>query len=115
MKDSLKTIIVSFLGVIALVIGIFTIGKIGNLYEKVIGTEYQNVKTEQFNSSKAFVNDKIQSLQKFKREYDKADNLEDKIIIGQHIQDEFSNFDETKIKNNNLRDFLEDIRNGVIE
>lgn len=93
----------------------FILGRWGNKIEATVGTEYKDIKREQFENSKSYVHGKIDDLQRYKRELERAADPVERQAIVINIQDEFSNFDESKIDNDNLREFLNDIRNGVIE
>lgn len=93
----------------------FILGKWGNKVESVVGTEYKNVKREQFESTKSYVHGKTEDLQRYKRELEKTKDSVERQALIINIQDEFAAFDESKIDNDNLRNFLNDIRNGNIE
>ncbi|MGL4573060.1 MAG: hypothetical protein ACRCVJ_18615 [Clostridium sp.] len=93
----------------------FVLGSWGNKVEEQVGTEYKNIKREQFESTKSYVHGKVEDLQRYKRELDKTKDIIERSALIIHIQDEFASFDESKINNQNLREFLNDIRNGVIE
>lgn len=115
----MKKVLIGILTVAVIGIGTyllpFALGKWGNQVEKTIGTEYKDIKREQFESTKSYIHGKVEDLQRYKRELEgTADAIERKTLIIS-IQDEFASFDESKIDNSNLRIFLNDIRNGVIE
>ncbi|MEG2289580.1 MAG: hypothetical protein RSC24_06395 [Clostridium sp.] len=118
MSKVLRTI--GLIGAIAIgVFGVyklpFVLGKWSNKVESTVGTEYKNIKREQFEESKSYVHGKIEDLQRYKRELDKAEDEVERQALIMHIQDEFATFDPNKIDNKNLKDFLNDIMNGVIE
>lgn len=92
----------------------FVIGKWSNKVESVVGTEYKNIKREQFENSKSYVHGKIEDLQRYKRELERTKDKDEKLAIINHIQDEFATFDINKIDNLNLKSFLNDIMNGGI-
>lgn len=93
----------------------FILGEWINKVEATVGSEYKDIKREQFENSKSYVHGKIDDLQRYKRELERTTDPVERQAIVINIQDDFSNFDESKIDNNNLKEFLIDIRNGVIK
>ena len=106
MKNKLIGVLI-VVGVLAIP---FAMGGYGNLYNRVIGGQAISVEHENFKNSTTYIDGKIDDLARYKKQYDDAENINDKIAIENHIRDEFSNFDSSKIKNNNLRSFLESIQ-----
>lgn len=93
----------------------FIIGKWGNKVESVVGTEYKNIKREQFEESKSYVHGKIEDLQRYKRELEKTEDEIERTALINHIQDEFAAFDIGKIDNAKLRSFLNSVMSGGIK
>lgn len=93
----------------------FWLGSWGNKIETTVGTEYKNIKREQFEESKSYVHGKIEDLQRYKRELETTKDPVERQALITHIQDEFAAFDMGKIDNLNLKSFLNDIMNGEIE
>lgn len=92
--------------------GMFFTGKLDNIYLGTIGKERESVKREVFKESKSYVEGMIEDLSNYKREFERADDVSEKEQIVNMIDSEFSNFDITKIENQNLYNFLLDIREG---
>lgn len=114
----LRTIGTILSGVIVLGIGVtlvFGIGRIQSIYNKTIGVEIQNSETDKYHYSKSYIDGMVKDLANHKEEYETANNEMAKTAILKYIQDKFSNFDERTIINRNLRDFLNDVRNGAIK
>lgn len=107
-----------FIGAI-IIVGVLAIpfgaAKYNMFYNDVIGTKYEkslkDKEREVFKSSKPYVENTIQTLHNYKMQYDLA-NQEDKNIIANNIRMEFANFDSRLIENQNLKNFLDDIRGG---
>lgn len=93
----------------------FAIGKWSNKVESTVGTEYKNIKREQFEESKSYVHGKIEDLQRYKRELERTEEEDERRALIVHIQDEFAAFDIDKIDNRNLRSFLVNIMNGGVK
>lgn len=88
----------------------FIFGKWNNEVIKEVGTEYKDIKREQFEHSKSYVEGMIKDLQKIKREYDQTEDNTERKALMIYVQDQFSNFNEEYIENDNLREFLKKSR-----
>lgn len=112
MKKDLLKIIIGAVVVVALGTGlVFYSGVIGNVFDSTIAKESKNIARENFKENKTYIEGKADDLQRYKREFDKAKTEEDKKAIMVNIQDEFSDFDENKLENKSLRQFLNQARN----
>lgn len=105
-------IIGTFLGLTALG---FATGEIQAFYNRTVGTDVNSSETDQWHNSKGYVDGMIQDLSKEKLELEQSKDSTAKQAIVNHINEEFSNFNEKKIKNDDLRQFLIDCRNGNIK
>ena len=85
------------------------------LYNRTTGSHVSSSETDMWHNSKGYIDGMTQDLSKYKLELSqtKDDTARQAIIV--HINEEFSNFDESKIKNQDLRQFLVDVRNGNIK
>lgn len=92
---------------------LFFTGKMDNMFLATIGKERANIKREVFKESKSYVEGMIEDLSNYKREFERTDDMDEKEQIANMIDAEFSNFDINKIENQNLYNFLLDIRNGA--
>lgn len=105
-------IIGTFLGLTALG---FVTGEIQALYNRTTGTHVSSSETDEWHNSKGYVDGMIQDLSKEKLELEQSKDNTAKQSIVNHIDEEFANFDEKKIKNEDLKQFLIDCRNGNIK
>lgn len=92
----------------------FVLGHWQNKVDLEIGLESKNVQREKFKNNQTYIEGKTNDLQRYKRELERTEDKTSRQAIIINIQDEFSDFDETKMENSNLRQFLKDIRNGNI-
>lgn len=91
---------------IAMIVLIFCLGLLGLGYYKFFGPKKENIRREIFEQTQSYVHGKIQDLAKYKEEYDKAESISDKDAVAAIIKVRFAEFDESKIKAINLRNFL---------
>lgn len=108
-KDVFKLIIIVIVIIAIAVSLMFIFGVVEIQYIKTIGKEKQNAQREVFKETKSYNDGMIQNLIKYKHEYDMADN-EHKIIISNTIRLMYAEYDETKIKSIELKEFLKKIK-----
>lgn len=65
-----------------------------------------------FKSSLTYNEGMIDDLAKYRFEMQTTEDEVEKSAIARLVNDRFANFDESKIEDSELRDFLEDCRNG---
>ena len=82
-------------------------GTVGIAYEK----HMTNSKREIFENSVTYVDGMISDLADYKYQFQKSDDV-GKAAIADLVNSKFANFDESKIEDDSLRDFLKDCRNG---
>lgn len=107
-KKKIVTIsILSFIGLIALVfiLELLELGFFGFFEPK-----RENIKREIFENTKSYIHGKIQDLALRYGEHQTAETQNDKEIIENMIKMQFTTFDESKIENEKLKDFLIKIR-----
>lgn len=98
-----------------LFIGIaFGTGWLGVFYTETIGKEQINANREVFEQSKSYVKGMADDLAKYKYELTTTTDQTERKAIIDLIIDRYADFDETKLDNENLRWFLQDVRNGKI-
>lgn len=80
-----------------------------------IGWRYirTNADREIFKQSTAYNEGKLDDLAKYRLEMSQTDDPIEQAAIQEYVNSTFANFDESKIENGDLRDFLRDCRNGV--
>ena len=94
-------------GIIAVVLVLAFLLELGGLqWTKFFAPKRENIKREVFENTKSFTYGKIQDLAKYYKEYNETDNIEDKTTISNLVKMNFNNFDEKKINNDTLRNFL---------
>ena len=101
MQQAKKVILI----IMAILIGLFAITYLGLQWKKFFAPKFQNVEREVFEETKSYVHGKIQDLAKYHDEYNNATS-EDKIVIQKIIKLQFAEFDERKITNFELKNFL---------
>lgn len=107
--------IIGFILSLLLLFGIlFGFGKVGNAIESTIGIEYKNIKREQFENSTNYVHGMTDRLSEYKRQYELEKDINNKIAIINTVDDEFASFDDSKINNSTLRNWLIEIRSGSL-
>ena len=111
----------ALLGVLGFVLGLailfgicYGFGLVEVGLTNTIGIKYEDAKRNRFENSTSYVHGMIDRLSEYKRQFDTEDNVDNKIAILNTIDDEFAQFDETKIDNSTLRAFLIDVRNGSL-
>ncbi|MFL0249964.1 hypothetical protein ACJDT4_05970 [Clostridium neuense] len=93
----------------------FATGEIQAIYNRTVGVDVSSSETDKFHASKGYVDGMIQDLSKYKLELAQTTDSTARHAIISHINEEFSNFDENKIKNQDLKQFLIDVRNDNIK
>lgn len=88
---------------------ICTVGALGGFGYKYIKT---NADREIFKQSVTYNEGKLDDLAKYRLEMSQTDDSIEQAAIQEYVNSVFANFDESKIENNDLRDFLKDCRNG---
>lgn len=82
----------------------------------IIGFGYRYVSTNAdrviFKQSITYNEGKLDNLAKYQLEMSQAKNPEEKAAIQEYVNSVYSNFDESKIENQSLKQFLIDCRNG---
>ena len=104
--STLKIIGLCFLAFVALVALMFATGAIDLGYKKVFKPANENIDRQVFENTQSYVHGKIQDLAKYKREYDATDNMTERQAITSLINQQFAQFDSSKIQDPNLRNFL---------
>lgn len=110
-----KYVVYGLLGFVLVIVIGFASGEIQAVYNRTVGADISSSETDMFHKSKAFTDGMAQDLSKYKLELAQTKDEVARGAIIQHINEEFANFDEKSIKNNDLKQFLIDIRNGNIQ
>ena len=108
----MKTKIVLFviLGFIGLVGLSFVLGWTDVLYTKTIGVQKENANRVKFEQTQSYVEGKRQEIIKLHHEWVLAKTDTDKKAIESVVRQSFSNFDDTKITDPDLYNFLRDCK-----
>lgn len=93
----------------------FATGEIQALYNRTTGSHVSSSETDMWHNSKGYVDGMAQDLSKHKLELAQTKDETARQAIISYINEKFANFDENKIKNQDLRQFLVDVRNGNIK
>lgn len=105
-----KIIGYSLLAFVVLTVLSFATGAVDLAYKKVFKPAHENVEREVFENTQSYVHGKIQDLAKYKREYDATDDPTERQAIQTIINQQFAQFDSAKIQDQNLRNFLINMR-----
>lgn len=92
--------------IVAFLVLLFALELIGLQWTRFFAPKRENIRREVFENTKSYTHGKIQDLSKYYGEYQKADNVEDKAAIASLIKMQFAEFDEKKINNAKLKQFL---------
>lgn len=114
MNYGLKGIIITSIIILVMIclIGFAFLSElIGLHWMHYFGVKESNIEREMFEETKSYNEGKIQDLIKYKYEYDLADEKE-KQIIANTIRHMFADYDEEKIKSEELKTFLKKIKYG---
>lgn len=104
------------LGFVAWIIGLgFVIGGGLLIYQKTLSIQHANAERQIFKESKSYNEGMVQDLSRDKLELSQTKDNDARNAIIEHILEKYSNFDENRIENRDLRSFLIDIRNGNIQ
>ena len=106
----MKVIGIGLLVIVGIVALAFGTGLLDLGMLKYFGVRRANVKREIFEQSKSYSHGKTAQLAKYYEEYNEKESIEDKEAIASLIKMNFSDFDESKIRNNKLKNFLTNIR-----
>jgi hypothetical protein len=80
--------------------------------KEALGVENQRVENKIFNNSTIHIEGMLDDLAKYKFELQSEKSDTGKKAIAELINDRFANFDEKNIQNEDLKQFLRDVRNG---
>lgn len=96
-------------------LGLWTVLIIAIIIAIVFGYRYvsANVDRAIFKETVTYNEGKLDDLAKYRLEMSQTDNPIEQAAIQEYVVSVYANFDETKIENSDLREFLEDCRNGV--
>jgi hypothetical protein len=113
-NEQMKNVLLGTLLAIGIIVGMTAIGFysgfIGNIYDATVGKQHMDVERTNFKESKSYVEGMIQDLAKYKRQYDQAQTDSDKKTILNFVNNEFANFDASKIEDSALLNFLNQAR-----
>lgn len=110
-----KYVLGGLLAFIFLVIIGFASGKLEAIYNRTVGVDVSSSETDKFHASKGYIDGMVQDLSKYKLELSQTTDTTSRNAIISHINEQFANFDETQIKNKDLKKFLTDCRDGNIK
>lgn len=105
-----KIVLSSIGGFIGLIAVLFILGLVGLGFFKFFEPKRENIRREVFENTKSYTHGVIQDLGKYYQEYNDAKTTEDKATIKSVVSMRFAEFDETKIENYKLQQFLIQMR-----
>jgi len=89
-----------------LVVVAFGLEMAGLKWTQYFAPKKANVQRKVFEQTKSYVHGKIQDLAKYYKEYNEAENQDDKDSLATVIKMQFAEFDESAIHNEKLKRFL---------
>lgn len=99
--------------IVLFLIGIIVLSNGFGLFDKWIWARGNaEIDHDVYKNSSSYIDGKVSILSQQKRDFEKAESIDNKIIIINYIKDELDNFDLDDIENENLKKFAEDIFNG---
>lgn len=113
--SKLKIFGIGVLIFVGLIVLGFATGEIQAIYNRTVGVDVSSSETDQWHSSKGYVDGMVQDLSKHKLELEQTKDATTRAAIINYINEKFANYDENKIKNQDLKQFLIDVRNGNIK
>jgi hypothetical protein len=99
--------VATFVGILALV---FVIGLAGLGYKAFFKPKHENIERTVFENTQSYVHGKIQDLAKYKVEYNELTDPTEQAALKAVINQQFAQFDSSKIQDANLRNFLVQMR-----
>lgn len=100
---------------IPIFLAIVLIGGFGLGYKYIFGTANKDVDRKIFKASNSYIEGMVDDLAKYKYELITEEDTTARKSIINLIVDRYSDFDEDKMENESLKEFLVDIRNGNIK
>jgi hypothetical protein len=105
--------IIEIITVVFFIIGLIFITNGFGLFDRYIWkTGNAKIDHDVYKNSSSYIDGKVSMLSQQKRDFEKAESIDNKIIIINYIKEELDNFDLDDIENENLKKFAEDIFNG---
>lgn len=100
---------------ITIKVGLWTVLLLVIIIAGVFGYRYVSANVDRmiFKETITYNEGKLDDLAKYRLEMSQTDDPVERAAIQEYVVSVYANFDETKIENRDLRDFLEDCRNGV--
>lgn len=80
---------------------------------RYLGSAYTEADREIFKESTTYNEGMIDDLAKYRFEFNLAEDEIERKAIAELVTSRFANFDDSKIKDNELREFLNNCRNGI--
>ena len=114
-KDFIESVGVAVAALVLAAILTVVCGVGGLAYKHYIGRADANIERDIFENSKSYVSGMVSDLAEHEKELRETEDKTERAAIIDFINEKFANFDETKIDNGYLREFLEDIRRGDVE
>ena len=104
-----------FVSILITTILVFTIGGLAFTYKSIYKKADVNLDREIYETSTSYVKGMADDLAKYQYELKmEKDETARKAIIDMII-DKYADFDESQLKNKDLRKFLNDVRNGRVD
>lgn len=110
MKENLKIAGMSVSMFVGLILLVFILGGVGLGYKAFFAPKNAAIDRLVFEETQSFVHGKIQDLAKYKREYNELKSLNDQAALRAIINQQFAQFDKSKVQDPALRSFLVSMR-----
>lgn len=101
------------IAIVALIIFSVVVIAIGSIiYTRTLGVAAKDAQREAFKATSTYNEGMLDDLAKYQYEFNTAEADVERSAIAQLVVSRFANFDESRIENDDLKQFLEDCRNG---
>lgn len=102
---NMAIVIIAILAVVAIAVGSI-------IYTRTLGVAAKDAQREAFKATSTYNEGVLDDLAKYQYEFNTAEDDVERSAIAQLVVSRFANFDESRIENDDLKQFLEDCRNG---
>lgn len=102
---NMAIVIIAILAVVAIAVGSI-------IYTRTLGVAAKDAQREAFKATSTYNEGMLDDLAKYQYEFNTAEDDVERSAIAQLVVSRFANFDESRIENDDLKQFLEDCRNG---
>lgn len=108
----MKQICKSMTIVALIILSVVAIAVSSIIYTRTLGVAAKDAQREAFKATSTYNEGMLDDLAKYQYEFNIAEDDVERSAIAQLVVSRYANFDESRIENDNLKQFLEDCRDG---